>query len=45
MDDPNVQRACGAVARVLLMDDAGTEKARRTVLTVMITTTGEAEEA
>ena len=38
--DPEVQRACRAVAR-LLMDDAGDEEARRTVLAVMIAAMGD----
>ena len=42
VDDPEVQRACRAVAR-LLMDDAGDEEARRTVLAVMIAAMGDEE--
>ena len=35
VDDPEVQRVCRAVLR-LLMDDAGDEEARRTILAIMI---------
>ena len=38
VDDPEVQRACRAVAR-LLLGDAGEEEARRTMLAVMIAAT------
>ena len=39
VDDPKVQRACRAVAW-LLMGDAGEQEARRTVLAVLIAATG-----
>ena len=42
VDDPEVQRACRAVLR-LLMDDAGDTEAHRTILAVMIAATGEAK--
>lgn len=39
VNDPEVQRACRAVAR-LLMDDAGEKEAHRTVLAMMVAATG-----
>ena len=40
VEDPEVQRVCRAVAR-LLMDDAGELEAHRTILAVMIAAIGE----
>jgi hypothetical protein len=42
VDNPEVQRACPDVAR-LLMGDAGELEARRTILAIMIAAMGDAD--